>query len=302
MGTVNITRGNTLPNSSQKADFHNLIDQATGSVSNIVNADIDSGAAIANSKLNLTTITQDVTLSGTNTLSGVTTMSSKIFKEAKGADVASVAGTITLGDDGNFFDITGTNAITSITAKAAGTIVTLQFDSTASLVDGSNLKLNSNFTGATDRTITLRSDGTNWFEVGRSNAGSPDVATQAQMEAASDNTVMVSPSNLKWGPAVAKAWVNFNGSGTPAIRTSLNVTSITDNGTGDFTINFTTSFSTADFAAAGAAYSSGVYATLRGTATSTGFAAGSHRINITDASTTLTDATIITMVYYGDFS
>jgi hypothetical protein len=37
-----------------------------------------------------------------------------------------------------------------------------------------------------------------------------------------------------------RAWVNFNGTGTPAIRASGNVTSITDNGTGDYTINFTT--------------------------------------------------------------
>ena len=38
----------------------------------------------------------------------------------------------------------------------------------------------------------------------------------------------------------AKAWVNFNGTGTVAIRSSFNVSSITDNGTGDYTVNFTT--------------------------------------------------------------
>lgn len=37
-----------------------------------------------------------------------------------------------------------------------------------------------------------------------------------------------------------RAWVNFNGTGTVAIRASMNVSSITDNGTGDYTINFTT--------------------------------------------------------------
>jgi hypothetical protein len=36
-----------------------------------------------------------------------------------------------------------------------------------------------------------------------------------------------------------RAWVNFNGTGTPAIRASGNVSSITDNGTGDYTINYT---------------------------------------------------------------
>lgn len=36
-----------------------------------------------------------------------------------------------------------------------------------------------------------------------------------------------------------RAWVNFNGTSTVAIRASGNVTSITDNGTGDYTVNFT---------------------------------------------------------------
>jgi hypothetical protein len=37
----------------------------------------------------------------------------------------------------------------------------------------------------------------------------------------------------------AKAWVNFNGTGTVSIRASGNVSSVTDNGTGTYTINFT---------------------------------------------------------------
>lgn len=52
----------------------------------------------------------------------------------------------------------------------------------------------------------------------------------------------------------AKAWVNFNGTGTVAIRTSFNVSSITDNGTGDYTINFTSAFADANYAAS---YASG---------------------------------------------
>jgi hypothetical protein len=45
----------------------------------------------------------------------------------------------------------------------------------------------------------------------------------------------------------AKAWVNFNGSGTVAIRASFNVTSITDNGVGNYTVNFTTALADANF-------------------------------------------------------
>jgi hypothetical protein len=45
----------------------------------------------------------------------------------------------------------------------------------------------------------------------------------------------------------ALAWVNFNGTGTVAIRSSYNVSSITDNGTGDYTVNFTTATSDANY-------------------------------------------------------
>jgi len=45
----------------------------------------------------------------------------------------------------------------------------------------------------------------------------------------------------------ARAWVNFNGTGTVAIRASGNVSSITDNTTGDYTINFTTAMADANY-------------------------------------------------------
>ena len=48
-----------------------------------------------------------------------------------------------------------------------------------------------------------------------------------------------------------RAWVNFNGTGTVAIRASGNVSSITDNGTGDYTVNFTTAMSDANYSATG---------------------------------------------------
>ena len=45
----------------------------------------------------------------------------------------------------------------------------------------------------------------------------------------------------------AKAWVNFNGTGTVAIRDSGNVSSITDHAVGDYTVNITTSLSSANY-------------------------------------------------------
>lgn len=54
----------------------------------------------------------------------------------------------------------------------------------------------------------------------------------------------ISPSNGSVG-----AWVNFDGTGTVAIRASGNVTSITDNGVGDYTINITLALTDANFSA-----------------------------------------------------
>jgi hypothetical protein len=48
-----------------------------------------------------------------------------------------------------------------------------------------------------------------------------------------------------------RAWVEFNGTGTIVIRASGNVSSITDNGAGDYTVNFTTSMSDANYSAVG---------------------------------------------------
>jgi hypothetical protein len=49
----------------------------------------------------------------------------------------------------------------------------------------------------------------------------------------------------------ALAWVNFDGTGTPAIRASGNVSSITDNATGDYTVNFTVAMTDANYSSAG---------------------------------------------------
>ena len=64
----------------------------------------------------------------------------------------------------------------------------------------------------------------------------------------SNGTISTSTANVING---AKAWVNFNGTGTVAIRASYNVSSITDNGTGTYTVNFTNAFSDANYAVGG---------------------------------------------------
>jgi hypothetical protein len=64
----------------------------------------------------------------------------------------------------------------------------------------------------------------------------------------SDGTNSTSATNPIMGSA--KAWVNFNGSsGAASIRASYNVSSVTYNSAGDFTINFSAAFSDANYAA-----------------------------------------------------
>lgn len=55
----------------------------------------------------------------------------------------------------------------------------------------------------------------------------------------------------------ARAWVVFDGTGTVSILASANVSSITDNGTGDYRVNFTTNMPSTSYAVVCAAYRSG---------------------------------------------
>jgi hypothetical protein len=66
--------------------------------------------------------------------------------------------------------------------------------------------------------------------------------------------------DAKLSGTTCKAFVNFNGTGTVAIRAQFNVSSITDNGTGDYTVNFTTALVDANYSmTASCSYRSGNY-------------------------------------------
>ena len=76
----------------------------------------------------------------------------------------------------------------------------------------------------------LTSDGTDWTSA----AGGADTSL-SNLSATGENKV-------------CQAWVNFNGTGTVAIRDSFNVSSITDSGTGRYDVNISTSLSNANYA------------------------------------------------------
>ena len=92
--------------------------------------------------------------------------------------------------------------------------------------------------------ITINGTGT---VTGISAGGLPDdCITTADIAA---NAVTYAKIGTTEQGQLCKAWVNFNGTGTVAIRASYNVSSITDNGTGDYTVNFTTAMVDANYSA-----------------------------------------------------
>jgi hypothetical protein len=87
-------------------------------------------------------------------------------------------------------------------------------------------------------------------------------------------TKLLSPGLI--GGQLCKAWVNFNGTSTVSIRASYNVSSITDNGTGDYTVNFTTALADANYSVAamgqrgdGAAFGNYGFFAIQGTSSNT---------------------------------
>lgn len=246
MATVGLTRNTTLPNSSAKSDFHNLVDTATGSVSNIVNADVDSAAAIASTKLDLSAVAQKIV------------MSSKAIDMAKGSDIAS-ASSIDLGAaTGNFVDVTGTTGITSLGTVQSGTFRIVRFTGALILTHNATsliLPTSANITTVNGDCAGFESLGSgNWKCVFYQRQDGTALvtassATQSEMEAASSTTVYASPGRVQYHPGVAKAWCEFNGTGTPAMVVSHNMdSSITDNGAGTWTVSFTTDFSSTGYA------------------------------------------------------
>jgi hypothetical protein len=83
-----------------------------------------------------------------------------------------------------------------------------------------------------------------------------DASSSAPKKVTPENAVKAALSAVGSAPAFAcRAYVNFNGTGTVAIRRSGNVSSITDHGTGDYSVNFSTAMQNADYAVTFGCYS-----------------------------------------------
>ena len=98
---------------------------------------------------------------------------------------------------------------------------------------------------------------------------------------------------------VAAAWVNFNGTGTVAIRDSLNVGSLTDNAAGDYSVNFSNSFASANHAGSGFAGEDKIIASYRNQmAQETVSKAGIATAN----SVSMVDQSLVTFINHGELA
>lgn len=108
--------------------------------------------------------------------------------------------------------------------------------------------------------LTPNESGTGTFSIASPNSNTnrtltlPDeTGTMLTSVSAVSSTQIASALNATGSAPIyaCRAWVNFNGTGTVAIRASGNVTSVTDNGVGDYTLNFTTAMPDANYVVTG---------------------------------------------------
>lgn len=130
--------------------------------------------------------------------------------------------------------------------------------------------------------------------------GNIPAAAQSDMETATSTTLAVTPGRAQYHPGTAKAWASFNGSGTPAMIASYNFdSSITDNGTGDWTLAITTDFSGSGYCAIGSFLEAP--GTRKGYVQFQTKAAGTIRVlAIEAASGTLVDIPDVNVLLFGD--
>lgn len=217
-----------------------------------------------------------------NTISSLDAAS---FRTAIGAGTSSTTGTVT--------SVEGTGTVSGITLS--GTVT-----SSGNLTLGGTLDVTpSNFSSQTANTFLAAPNGTTGVPTFRTIVAA-DVPTLNQNTTGNAATATALSTASGSAPSYsARAWVNFNGTGTVAIRASGNVSSITDNGTGDYTVNFTTAMNDADYSTVSSAGNSGA-ATGFAVATNASAAPTTSAVRMVVRSTgnTLTDTAYVSVAVF----
>lgn len=295
---LNISTGVAIPTGALKSGTPYLIKYVHATTEFIVLGALSSLSLPGN-----------LVVTGTANVTGVTTLNdasiAKTLTLKDGGDLAS-ATSLTLGD-GNFYNITGTTATTSIGTKGIGTVVKFRANAAWPITHhASNLIL---LTGAS---ITCAAGDMMEFEEYASAqwrmtafhraSGYPlsgSAASTAAVTAETAEATFIQPDRLVYSKRVAKAWAKITWSaGTPSLTNGVGFSStIADNGAGDLTLNFSATQTNANFAVVATPLLSGTSVGAYVNSTST------TQIRIVVAATatgTGTDPTSLSVVVFGD--
>jgi hypothetical protein len=131
-----------------------------------------------------------------------------------------------------------------------------------------------------------------------------DITLTGDVEATniSDGTTTLATGYVVNG--TAKAWVNFDGTGAIAARDSLNLSSLTDNGTGDYTVNFSSAFGAADYGWSCFSGNNGATAIGRALTTNAAPTASAFRFIVytADTGSSANDGKVTTAAAHGDLA
>lgn len=127
-------------------------------------------------------------------------------------------------------------------------------------------------------------------------------ATQAEQETGTSVAVGVTPGRQHYHNSAAKAWCMFNGAttGTNAPTVGYNVTSVTRNSLGDYTVNLTTAFSSANYAAVVTCQNASSPATGIASAVHHTLATSTYRFKTYNSADVEVDSQVTCVVIFGD--
>lgn len=224
-----------------------------------------ASAAEAEAIVGLSAASVTEQLAGTSTTKYSTPDSVAALWE-QGADITATSGgsLITLpSTGGGIFEIVSANNVQNITTTGIALgrqVAFLITDASMAFITGGNLDIPDDITCAVGDVAVFRlvdNGSTFWALVSyMKQDGTPlkptyPVATQSQQETGTSLVTTVPPGRQHFHPSAGKAFVLYNTVTTTSILTSYNVSSLTDNGTGNTSINFATAFTSANYSPVG---------------------------------------------------
>ena len=156
-------------------------------------------------------------------------------------------------------NVTGTATLAN-SGVTAGTYKSVTVDAKGRVTTGSNPTTLSGY-GITDAVAKTAATGAAYIPIGTSVQRPAGTGGMFRFNSDTQKFEGYYTTAAAWGDIggdadagyTAKAWVNFNGTGTPSIRSSGNVSSITDNGLGDYSVNFAVAMPDTSYATFGTA-------------------------------------------------